>query len=299
MKIGEQPKEQKRNNIIKKATGVTAGATIAIAPGAYILKKTLTPLSDRSLEKLKHKYATNQNAYGDFESIYNKAETILKENGLKDFGVKIKVFESGKPLKLKEIATNSSFKNRLYKNLYNNLQKQTSVGANAFYEFHSKTINIGNTGAFKAVFHEIGHAFNYKKGGFYSKYYILGRKILPFGIPIIGLGAFGIGLLHDKKQEAKESPKSKFEKVKDFIHDNAGKITFLNFLHVLIEEGRASLNGVKLAKPHFTPQKHKELAMSYLKGSFCSYLKKATYPALAVALGIFIKDKIVQENKTA
>ncbi len=96
-----------------------------------------------------------------------------------------------------------------------------------------------------------------------------------------------------KKPATQNLNKSKFEKIKDIIHDNVGKITFLTYTPLLIEEGLASIIGYRLAKPYLSDAQNKLHFKNSFRFSFLAYLRTAVFMSGAFALGIYIKDKIL------
>lgn len=102
----------------------------------------------------------------------------------------------------------------------------------------------------------------------------------------------GVGLLHNKKN-IPENEKSKFEKTKDFIKDNAGKLTLLNCVPFLAEEGLASVNGLRFAKKYLKPQQWERLGAGYAL-TWLTYASVALMFTFGVWSGIKLKDKIAE-----
>lgn len=139
--------------------------------------------------------------------------------------------------------------------------------------------------------HELGHALN-ANGNFLTK---LPRRVKEF-MPMVSLSLFLVSLLHNKKtpsEKSENSKKNNIEKTKDFIKDHLFALTALTYVPKLIEEARASINGIKFVKN-----------MNYLKAEQLIHLKKAytfafaTYAleclseAVTSKLVVAVKDKV-------
>ena len=114
-------------------------------------------------------------------------------------------------------------------------------------------------------------------------------------MPIDDLTALG-----QKMREARKNKElTKGEKVKNFIRNNAGKLSFAAMLPILFEEGMATYKGQKLADKLLT----KDMAQIASKGTKVAYL---TYILTALSLAttsfatVKIKDYLVakKENKS-
>lgn len=279
MRVSAKQQEQNQPSTMRKAIGIAAGGTIGSYFTLKIIKYAIIPMSEKKLIAAQKFEIDRQPSIDSFENIKKYADKILEETGLAKKGYTINVL---KPVIEKEGST---------------FDKIDSAGLSTGLNRIKKTIIINEKIGFHAVFHEIGHIMTEQKSDILYKVH-KHNKLLYKRQPILGLACLTVGLLHNKKQATAEKPKSGFEKTKDFMHDYAGAITFLNFLPLLVEEAKASIIGVKIAKPYFPPEKCKQLAGAYFKHSFLSYLKRAAYPSIAVTLGIFVKDKIVQHKKS-
>lgn len=157
-------------------------------------------------------------------------------------------------------------------------------GKNAFYTFKSKKIILPDNKLILSAFHEMGHAANQnlsKIGKILQKT----RSINLLAIPIAMIALF------KTKKAPGEKSKSKGDKITTFIKNNAGKLTFLTFIPILLEEGLASIKGNAFAKKVLNP----ELAKKVLKTNafaFSSYLILAAASSLGIYLGAKIKDSI-------
>lgn len=276
------------------AKGVVIGAAVGAAPAAGRLYLDFVPLSDDALNQIERRIKKRNVEFVTFDDTMEIANKILDKTGLKEKGVKIVTEE---PLKDKFIPKGDTLGKRYAEVRNYNRHRILGIGANANYNSCAKKISIGKKNWYNAVFHEIGHAMNYADGGFLNNLHKYFSRLRPSNIPLVGMACLAVGLLHNKNKEKPSKDKSLPEKTADFIHDFAGEITFLSLIPQLIEEGRASLKGAKLAKPYLTEAQHKSHVKILFKHSFCSYLKGAAATSFAVAIGIYVKDKIVHRKK--
>jgi hypothetical protein len=93
------------------------------------------------------------------------------------------------------------------------------------------------------------------------------------------------------KKDNNDSNQSSFSKIKDFIKDNAGKITFLSFVPMLAEEGLASLHGLKFAKNSLSKVAYGATRKFYAAG-FASYVGLAAAAALGIKAASCVRDKV-------
>ena len=138
----------------------------------------------------------------------------------------------------------------------------------------------------------MGHAINANGNMILKSFqkFRLFATILPHAI-------FMISILNKRKAtDEQQENDSKPQKAADFIKRNAGKLTALSFLPMVIEEGVASLRGQKVAKKFvengdLSKEMFKKIKLTNLCG-FSSYALKAISSALAVVFAIKVKDKI-------
>lgn len=300
MKVNEQQNNQP--STLRQAVGITTGAAIALAPGIrWIYKRGGIYEKAYTEKQLLYMQARTKEKYPEvdsFENIMKVANDIMKKTGLKKEGVEIKVWT---PDMLKDIRKPSRFLNnqeeiRFIQNT--NQKKMWAYGINASfyspYKGKSGRINIPKQILSTAVFHEIGHALNYFKNGF-LRFLQPHRNIFSKGHVYVGLIALAVGLIHNKKPDSNK--KSGYQKTADFIHDNAGKLTFLVYSPILLEEAMASKKAAKLAKPYFTPLQHQQHVKNLTK-ALGRYIMKPLILSIPVALGIYVKDKIVNDKRT-
>lgn len=259
MKISDKLQNNDKSNNSKNALGIGVGTTIGLSPLPILLRDKITALSDKALLKKQERLLNKAIEMDSFENIINYADNIILKTSLKDKGVKIK-------------------------------RENHSNILCARFNPKSNTILINDKSFYASIFKEIGHALNFHNGKS-TKFLLKMKKVCSKIVPIIGISGLFVKLLHNKKTSKN---KTKFEKTKDFIRDNAGKILFLTYVPILIEEGIASKKALNLAKPYLTKlqqQKH----MKNLSLAFCSCLSIPIMFATATNLGVFAKNKITKE----
>lgn len=201
------------------------------------------------------------------ELLHKKANDAIKLAGLDKYGVKIK--------HIKE----STVKKPLIKLILNPME-MIEQGLNAAFLgrsagcFKKNTILMPQKGVSFLAFHEIGHALNHNL----SK---IGKSLQYLGIPgmiaAVAIGLFGAVTKTSKPQDGKEL--TGWQKFKNFVRDNAGKLSFAAMLPMLTEEAMATIKGQKLAKKLLSP----EMSKTVLKGNSIAYL---SYLASAIAVGL-------------
>lgn len=295
MKVNEKSRTDSRPSTSRIVTGVTVGAAIGLSP-IFIIKEMLTPISDEKLAKNKQKIQKLILPIDTFENIKKYADDIILKTGLRDKGVRIQI-STPESLKINPLPKSANFLKRINNLLNTNVIKSTANGTNAFFRRSKNVVTINDKGLYSAVFHEIGHALNFNNSKFMS-FLQKNKTFSMIGLPIVAFGSLLVGLFDNKESKNKKTEtETETETVVDFIHDNAGKLTFATFLPVLIEEGMASIKGVKLAKPYLDKVQHQLNIKNHLI-AFSSYLQVPIIFAGAVVLGLFAKDKIIQHEKS-
>lgn len=222
-------------------------------------------------------------------SIYEKAfNTAYKNSNIGKHNIKIMKAQNLTDDAVSELA--KSFTNTKTKSPFNILSQlttkntlfQTKEGINAVYIHKQKKILVNTEKSSCFGFHEIGHAQNdlSKWTKYISK--INTGKLVPL---ILLTAVF--------KQKKKEGEKATgfFDKTTDFIKNNCGTLTFATQIPQLLDEGFASLRGLKLAKPHISADAYKNLKKFYGK-NWLTYLISATAIAAGVKVSSIISDKM-------
>lgn len=167
------------------------------------------------------------------------------------------------------------------------------TGSNAAYLQNANKIILPDKVLQTSVFHEMGHALN-NNGGKILKYLQMARP-LANKLPGIILTA---SLLNKRKTTDKPSD-NKAEKVLDGVKKNAGKLTVLAMLPMVLEEGIASIRGDKIARNlvkdgKLTKELLKKVRLTNAAG-FCSYTLLLATTALSTKLAIKVKDGIQEK----
>lgn len=293
MKVNGTKSENNKPSPLRKAVGITTGAVIGLTPGIRIIKSMVTPISEDTLKMYKMFTNIEVDPIGKFEKIKSYAEDIIEKTGLKTKGVKLQVLTPETIKKIEPLAEDSSPIVKIIKSINTNARKQTSYGLNAMFLPIENTIFVNNENTYVGIFHEIGHALNFNNTRI-LKALQLCRTLTMFSLPVVAFCSLAVGLFSNKKHPKKD--KDNPENIIDFIHNNAGKLTFSAFLPILIEEGTASVKGIKLAKPYLNLAQN-QMHKSRLFKEFRGYLSIPLIFAGSVALGIFVKDKIVNHQK--
>lgn len=298
MKVNEQQNNQP--STLRRAVGITTGAAIALSPTILriykrggISEKLLTEKQLLRAQKKMKLWFLEVDAY---ENIMKAVNEIMEKTGLKKEGVEIKAWapDMVKDIKRPNKVLTKKEEKKFIKST--NKKKIWAYGLNAsFYKpagAKPGKINIPKEISSDAVFHEIGHALNYYKSRI-MKPIQMSRKLSKIATGVVGLTTLVIGLVHNKKPN--KDKKSSHEKKADFIHDNAGKLTFLTGIPIIFEEAMASKKGIKLAKPYLTLTQHKQHVKNLSK-ALGTYIAAPLMFSVLIALGIYVKDKIVNSK---
>ena len=291
-------------NYYKKPDLITcAGGTIAGAAASILPFLPIELLNTGIMSRIKNISNLPNDEYIKIESATNQ---VLTSTGLNKHGIEVKkipnrfssllertfehntIQERDELGQILEKELNSGL-SRFYPNwLKNFTQKIVRVtienGDNAFYASASKKIVLPKNNLALCVFHEMGHAANHNLS-------TIGRLLQKsrfsfFGFPILSIPILFIAICKTKKAP-KESPKGTFDKITNFIKYNAGKLTFLTFMPILLEEAMASIKGNGYAKKFLST----ELAQKVSKTNRLAYL---TYfgSTLACSSGVYLAVKV-------
>jgi len=148
-------------------------------------------------------------------------------------------------------------------------------GKNAFYADGLK-LAVAPKSKPSLILHELGHAINANKDGL-MKVLQKTRGLSTYAPTAL---LFLAPLFHKKDENNK----------KNFIKDNAGLLGFAAFLPTIIEEGMASLRGIKAAGQKLG----NAVDLKHLKRNYA--LAWGTYVLAGVGLGIAAKQSVIQEQ---
>lgn len=271
----------KKNDYIR--TGI--GTTIGIAPLGYIAYDTLKPLSKQDIKLYQQAMTNIMPAIDSFENTKAVAQTILNNEGLADKGVKIFV-SNNTPESTNKL--NELFKSEKPKLFVEKLKTMFQNGCNACYHPKSKTVIINDEIAHSSIFHEIGHAKHFNSKNPLMKLLVNSKNLTPMGISVVAPLALGVAMFHKVDNTKPQKDKSKTEKTLDFVSNHAGKLTLASYIPIVLEEGLASIDGIKMAKKYLKPEQISKLKDNYFK-AFQTYAGTALLIAGAVGLANLIK----------
>lgn len=201
------------------------------------------------------------------ENVKKIADEMLFKNNLKD-KVAVKYIDSSNVKHITNaIKTNSGLD--MTKEL-----ETVARGANAFYSDNLK-LAVAPSSKPSLILHELGHAITAHKGKFMK--FMQNSRMMAASIPTLLLIANSM------------IPKKQGEET--FIEKHAGKIGFCAFLPTILEEGLASLRGIKAAN---TIKKSINMNLKPLKRNYT--FAWLTYVISGLGLGIAAKQSIL-ENK--
>lgn len=164
--------------------------------------------------------------------------------------------------------------------------KQASFNATMLVDYIA--LNKQRGGAL--VFHELGHAKNYRSNNIIKNLMIKSKNPIISGALIIA------GLCCATIPRAKEEEKDTFGgKTKNVLKNNCIGITAVGGLMIPLEEGIASIRGAKIAKK-ILPKEQLRLVNKMNLKAFCSYGSMAAGAILATYLASKIFDKVVESK---
>lgn len=272
-----QPQQSKKRNIKGSLAALGAGsiASVAVAPLSLLEMNGMTKFSKKLTKD-------------EVKIVNNAADKIVSEvTNLGEKGVVIKdlrtPFVNVLPLPdwLVEL-TNPLF--------------QIPKGKNAAFldkdipltEFKKNMVLINREKLPLAVFHELGHAFNFNNSSFWKT---LQKSRVP-GMGISGLVALFPAFTKDSKaQDGEELTKG--QKFKNWMRKYSPVLAFGAMTPMLAEEGMASIRGCKWAKSLL----NKNLFNKVLKTNVVAYTTYLT-GALGMSLAAFAAKK-VKDNSQA
>lgn len=167
----------------------------------------------------------------DIKSVDKALEHISKEHKLNEKGISFYLSPAGSE-------DSKILLNNFGGGVYDPIKKQVSM-------MGEKASNI---------LHEAGHAVNHncsKIGEMYSKVLKKLPRFVggPLGLAVwSGLAVQLIGQIYTKPPKVNGQPEEEKHSILKFIHNNMGKLTFLAFVPVLIDESLASFRALKAAK---------------------------------------------------
>lgn len=260
-----QPKQYRKDNYLQNLAGI--GANQLLTP--VVMVPTCIAAHDRFIKEA-----------DKFPEIGNYFQEALIESKLDKTGLKVEKFKvTTEPI------------NYLHKIIsLSNPILGTELGRNAFYAPTINSIGLPENKLHAAMFHEMGHAMN--------KNFSKGLKFLQsLRMPIQSLGvALSIaGICTSMKKPSEDEKLNTGDKIKNFLHNNAGKLVFATSIPVLIEERMATIKGNKLAKKLLPENLYKNVKNANKYGFLC-YSLSAVIGALGVTGAVKLKDYLVEQK---
>lgn len=189
---------------------------------------------------------------------------------------------------VKQVAQNMVNKNKLdvtvdfidtnniknYPQVLQEALRPVAKGENAFYTDQLK-LAVAPKNKPSLILHELGHAINAHKGKFLK--FLQKSRMFASAVPTALIMLNGLS----KKDDNNPS----------FIEKNAGKIGFAAFLPTIIEEGLASIRGIKAAKSTLG----KTVNLTPLKRNY--FFAWLTYVIAGIGLGVAAKQSVIENQK--
>ncbi len=282
------------SNVNKTGTGigsVVAGGLVGRFSPTIAASVLSTPFALKMLQLSK---LTDD----EFNAISHAMPNVLEKSGLAKKGCGIIRATADNLSEIKNILLDEVRNNAIFKFMPKFVQEAEAIktlrevdkGFNAFCAFKNKKIIMPEKTLALAFFHEAGHAMN-------STMSTLGKTLQKCrSLAFLTLPILLVSLLKGKKSEG-EQAKGFWDKTTTFIKNNAGKLSFMTMIPIILEEGLASMKGNKLAKQFLNPELAKKVAQSNRYG-FITYLILAATTGIGIHLGIKLKDKLMQQKNT-
>lgn len=156
---------------------------------------------------------------------------------------------------------------------------EVARGANAFFD-SKKNLAVAPKSKPYLILHEIGHGINASKGKFMRFLQNSRFKLASLPTALLITNMF--------------MPRSSKDG-ETFIERNAGKIGFAAFLPTIIEEGLASLRGIKAAKAAKAVYGSNKINLAPLKKNY--FFAWMTYVISGLLLGVGMKQTMLQNKQ--
>lgn len=267
--------------------GVAAGSVVnalVAAPAQLVAPKLMEKMADISRNLTDDEFKTVEKAITETietSGLAKKGVGIIKataENADEISKIMAKEMDSSSIMKV--------FPKNVKEIIGNVLHSMVQEGKNALYTFKSKKIIMPEKELSLALFHEAGHAANHNLSAI-GRALQKCRKLSLLGMPIAMIAFW------KTKKAPNQEPTTVTDKTTTFIKENAGKLTFLTFIPMLLEEGLASIKGNNFAKKILSPELAKKVSHSNALG-FLTYIGMASFTSLGIYLGTKVKDSIAK-----
>lgn len=155
----------------------------------------------------------------------------------------------------------------------------------------ANTVAVNRDKLSLSTFHELGHAHNFNN----SKFWKAMQNVRTPSLLLASAFALLPALTKDIKPKDGEELTTK-EKINNGLRKASPALAFLSMTPMLLEEGKATLNGNKWAKELLSPDNFKKVAKSNRYG-YISYLATAASFALMAFVAKGVKDKFTNKNE--
>lgn len=272
----------------KEKTNDIKGSAAAVVASSAVQLGTM-PISLACVDKMSKVSRTLDK---DTVEIVNKAadDVLNKVTNLGKKGVTINNFKnaginiSGKSDKALEIM-NPIFATANGKNAFFTSKPMPAVNLAA------NTVAVNRDKLSLSTFHELGHAHNFNN----SKFWKAMQNVRTPSLLLASAFALLPALTKDIKPKDGEELTTK-EKINNGLRKASPALAFLSMTPMLLEEGKATLNGNKWAKELLSPDNFKKVAKSNRYG-YISYLATAASFALMAFVAKGVKDKFTNKNE--
>lgn len=222
-----------------------------------------------------------------FADAANKAfkESILPEKGVSFMSIEdLKKEISGLEQSL-EKADSKSARKILNKRIHK--LKSYLLGENACFTTKANKILVNTEKFASATFHEMGHALNYNTKGIGNILYNLRPKSGKYNI----LWVIALLCAFRKKKNDGETSETFIGKSLDFAKDHCGEVAAAACAPAVLEEGLASIKGIKMSKPYLSVAELSKLKHRYF-GAGLTYAVTAAAGVMAVSVIDLVRNKM-------
>lgn len=175
--------------------------------------------------------------------------------------------------------------------IYREIGKVFTKGQNACYLQKSNKIVINSEKIGYAGFHEIGHAINkqFSKSGKFLQSLRIPAMLTSLALPVFALAT--------NKRTEENPPQTKWQKTKNYVKENVGKLTTLLYLPIVAEECIASARGQKLAKSVLPKELMKNVTKTHILGA-SSYVACAAIVGVSAFAANKVRDAVVNKMES-
>ncbi len=212
----------------------------------------------------------------DIISVEKSAEKILRATGLKKCGVSIDDWS-------KKIVF---FPNKIVKSIIDGKNAAFVMSKEKMGGLKGNSVLINMKKLPAALFHELGHAYNFNKSEFWR-----GMQKLRMPGMILGVILSLVPALTSSKKSKNGQELSFGDKINNTLRESAPALAFLSFTPAIAEEGMATIRGNSWAKRLLDPELYKRVVKSNKYG-LLTYVLAGAGLAISSWCGKVVKDKL-------